>query len=94
MRDNKDRHLTAHDKPIVFEMRLIGQRSAGARVIKKRQNKPVVMCDKETRKSLRTFKSLVQASDETGIGASNISKVARGMQLTAGGYHWKFGEHK
>ena len=96
MHDNKDRHLIAHDKPLVMEMRLIHpglNRStySGVRALTKKQNKKVVMCCRKTKKPLRTFKSIVQASDETGIGSTCISKVARGTQNTAGGYCWRFG---
>jgi hypothetical protein len=39
---------------------------------------------------IQTFSSLVEAKNNTGIGAECISKVCRGIRYTAGGFKWKF----
>lgn len=36
----------------------------------------------------RVFTSLAEAEEETGVDSSSISKVCKGKQKTAGGYHW------
>lgn len=36
------------------------------------------------------FGGLSEASRKTGICVQNISKVCKGLRLSAGGYHWKY----
>ena len=50
--------------------------------------KPVAMIDRNTHEVLKTFKSVVQASKETGIERSTIQKCANGYRPSAGGFLW------
>ena len=94
MKDNKDRHLFAHDKPLIYNTGEIlhprKSSAAGNRLISAKKMKAVVMCSPRSRKPLRTFPSTAAAGDETGVNPSSISKVARGEQYSAGGYYWKW----
>lgn len=58
------------------------------RIMSERKPKKAVRCI-ETNK---LFKSLREAELITGVYHSDISKVCRGLKLTAGGYHWIFEE--
>lgn len=53
-------------------------------------NKQIAMCDKKTHQIIQIFYSISEASRQTGITLSNISKVANGDRQSAGGYFWKF----
>lgn len=65
-----------------------------AQTMRRRHGKPVIMLDKEGR-YIRTFGSIKEASEETGMCASGISYAVR-TKGTAGGYRWeslpKYGE--
>jgi group I intron endonuclease len=39
---------------------------------------------------LRTFRSIEEATQETGADGSHICKVCKGERKTSGGFHWKF----
>ena len=43
---------------------------------------------------IRTFESLTEASNITGIDVSAISKVCRGLKQTTGGFRWTYGDSK
>ena len=43
---------------------------------------------------IKSYESLSQASRETGISVSSISKNTRGDHQTAGGYVWKYNKEK
>ena len=45
-------------------------------------------------KIVKLFKSVADASKETGIDRKCIRDAANGKQKTAGGYYWKFSEDK
>ncbi|MDO5414192.1 MAG: zinc-ribbon domain-containing protein [Bacillota bacterium] len=75
----------------------IGHRTAGTGCPKcaiKRNNeakmKAVVMMDPQNGRQIKTYKSITEASKETGINSSNISMVCRGQRNKAGGYIWKY----
>lgn len=38
----------------------------------------------------KVYNSIAEASKETGIDKSSISRVCKGIQKTAGGYHWSY----
>lgn len=40
-----------------------------------------------------TFKSIIEASRETGINRASINHVCTGRQKTAGGYNWQYKNH-
>lgn len=52
--------------------------------------KPVQQWSKDGTQLLRTFGSVEEASRETVIDASHITKVCNEKRKSAGGYHWKF----
>ena len=52
---------------------------------------PVVQLDAETGEYVNSFTSLRQAERSTGIGNSDISRAARSVIPTAGGYLWRRG---
>lgn len=52
---------------------------------------PVVQLDAETGEYVNSFASLRQAERSTGIGNSDISRAARSVIPTAGGYLWRRG---
>jgi len=43
-------------------------------------------------KRIKTFSSITAACEATGISNSRIGQVANGIDLTAGGYVWRFGK--
>lgn len=49
----------------------------------------VDMIDKESGKVIRTFSSMKEASQITGISRTGISYVCTGLGRTAGGYIWR-----
>jgi group I intron endonuclease len=52
--------------------------------------KSVQQWTKDGKTLLRTFRSIEEASQETGAYGSHICKVCKGERKTAGGFHWKF----
>lgn len=48
----------------------------------------------KTGKSKRSFPSIKEAAEYTGISRSNISAVLKGAQQTAGGFVWRKGNSK
>lgn len=75
----KDNGLTA-ETIIEPEMPLI-------RVKQKQQHKVAQISKGEI---IATFNSLKEAAMITGVGLTSISKVLRGVNLSAGGYVWKY----
>lgn len=55
----------------------------------KSKSVPVYMIDKESGKVIRTFSSMKEASQITGISRTVISYVCTGLGKTAGGYIWR-----
>ena len=53
--------------------------------------KPVLQLDQNMRK-IKEFVSASEAMRQTKIDQSDISKVARGLRASAGGYYWMFKE--
>jgi hypothetical protein len=58
--------------------------------VAKSNSKPILQFDLETGLIIATYPSLTEAGLSTGIYKSNISRAARGMYKTAGGYGWKY----
>lgn len=52
--------------------------------------KSVCMVDFKTKNIIKKFNSIIEASNETKIRASDISAVCRGIQKTAGNFIWTF----
>lgn len=52
--------------------------------------KEVQQWSKDGNEILRTFRSIEDATRETGADGSHICKVCKGERKTAGGFHWKF----
>jgi group I intron endonuclease len=52
--------------------------------------KEVQQWSKDGTELLRTFRSIEDATRETGADGSHICKVSKGERKTAGGFHWKF----
>lgn len=57
--------------------------------IKEVRSVPVVQMDKEGN-ILKTFNSITEASNETGVCGANITKVCKGIRKQACGYKWKY----
>ena len=53
-------------------------------------SKAVAMIDKTTDELLMKFSSMAEAAKHIGISRTLISAVCNGIQITAGGYKWKF----
>ena len=62
--------------------------------ISKSMSKPILQFDMKTRFIIATYPSASIASKETGILISSLSKAARGIIKTAGGYGWKYQNYK
>lgn len=56
----------------------------------KGKSKPILQLDMKTGLIIATYPSVKEAGLSTGIYKSNISRAARGMYKTAGGYGWKY----
>jgi len=41
---------------------------------------------------VRSYDSVAEASEITGVNRSSIAKCCRGLYISAGGYHWKYQE--
>ena len=52
--------------------------------------RPMEQLDVETSAVLRAWPSAAAAEQGTGINAGTISRVARGLNRSAGGYGWRF----
>tara|TARA_B100001094_G_scaffold52613_1_gene48106 strand:+ start:1162 stop:2043 length:882 start_codon:yes stop_codon:yes gene_type:complete len=52
--------------------------------------KEVEQLDSTTGMVLQCFASTAEAKRKTGVDDANISKVCKGVQLTAGGFFWRF----
>lgn len=50
----------------------------------------VVMIEPETKEIIETFKSISDATRQTGISSSNITSVCKGNRKRAGGYLWTY----
>lgn len=50
----------------------------------------VLQIDKDTDTIINEFKSLAEASKQTGIAKSTLCKVCNGKGKTAGGFKWKY----
>ncbi|MBU2940162.1 GIY-YIG nuclease family protein [Lacinutrix sp. C3R15] len=53
------------------------------------RNKSVTQYD-DSEKELKTFKSVSEASKQTGVNKTSIAKVCRGERKSAGGFLWRF----
>lgn len=58
--------------------------------ISKSKCKPILQLDMKTRLIIATYPSVKEAGLSTGILISSLSKAARGIKKTAGGYGWKY----
>lgn len=56
------------------------------------KEKKIYQIDKKTKKVINKYPSVLNASKETGILKSSISKCANGQRKTAGGFCWEFKE--
>lgn len=56
----------------------------------KKQNVAILQYSADTLTYIQEHVSLHEAGRTTGIAWQNISKVARGIRHTAGGFHWKY----
>lgn len=61
----------------------------GVRFAKGRIIKPVIMMSKDGNE-IKKFRSLVEATRETGADASSLIRVCKGKQNTCVGYKWKY----
>jgi len=52
--------------------------------------KEVLQIDKKTKKVIKKYESIKNASNKLGISQGNISNCCRGKVLTAGGYQWQY----
>jgi len=52
--------------------------------------KRVAQCDLSTKKVIKEFDSVKEASDITGLLKDKIAKVSRGERNHTGGYFWKY----
>ena len=50
----------------------------------------VLQLDRETDEVIAEFKSAAAAAVETGVCASNVTRVCRGREGSTGGYHWQY----
>ena len=48
------------------------------------------MIEPETKEIIETFKSISDATRQTGISSSNITSVCKGNRKKAGGYLWAY----
>lgn len=64
----------------------IGRKMDEKTIIKK--SKPVIQFLGDT--TINVYYGISEASKQTGIKISNISKCCRNKRKTAGGYNWKF----
>ena len=55
-----------------------------------KNSKAIEMVDPTTNTTIKTFRSLSEASRQTGINDSNISMVCKGQRKKAGGYSWRY----
>lgn len=42
---------------------------------------------------IKTYPSVKEAEEKTGVNSSNIVKVCKGVLLSAGGFGWKYKPH-
>lgn len=68
-------------------------RSRNLKLINEKNQKTVSQYD-QSGKRIARFNSMAEAYQKTGIHYVSISRVARGEDLTAGGYIWRWGEEK
>ena len=60
-----------------------------AEVNKKHSSMRVAQLNVHTKQTIATYKSIMEASRQTGINHGSISKACRGIAHSAGGYAWK-----
>ena len=58
--------------------------------VSKSKSKAIVQFDLSTGLIIKTYSSTITATRVTGINQGNISKAARGIIKTAGGYGWRY----
>jgi group I intron endonuclease len=59
-------------------------------LIRDANRKEVQQWSRDGSEFIRTFRSIEEATRETGADGSHICKVSKGERKTAGGFHWKF----
>ena len=52
--------------------------------------KQVIQYSTKDNKKIKTFNSIIEASEETGVLATNITSCCKGKRPTAGGYIWRY----
>nr|DAP96555.1 MAG TPA: homing endonuclease [Caudoviricetes sp.] len=62
--------------------------------VSKSKSKAIVQFDLSTGLIIKTYSSTITATRVTGINQGNISKAARGIIKTAGGYGWRYQSDK
>ncbi len=70
--------------------RQTGCQKCGIEKVAQAQRRKVNMIDPETNKAIKTFNSVSEASDATGISRGSISNACTGIRKTAGGYIWRY----
>lgn len=59
-------------------------------LLREANRKEVQQWSRDGSELLRTFRSIEEATQETGADGSHITKVCRGKRKTAGGFQWRF----
>ena len=83
-------HTTSDETKVKLHQSMLGKKHTEESKQKMREHtkKDKVLCVELNIE----YNSIREAASQTGIDPSSISRVCRGKQITAGGFHWKYSD--